>query len=462
MKKLVALFLSLALLCSCGLVFAEEVPEGYPEIIKDENGDPIDLGGMEIFIYDYWTSDPERQAEPDEKTQATYDYQDWLMETYNFKITQVQKGDWSTNVEEMINFVSAPDGTYALFILAPGFVGSPMANNYMMAWDTDITSKEKYNSTTVDFMTLKGNVYGVSVGKAEPRQCLYFNKRVLEEAGIDWETLYDKQADGTWTWDAFEELLAKITKDTDNDGINDIYGMTGFSSDLWLESVFANGGSFFDYDEDGKLAVKVNSDEALYGLAWAKRIWGDYALKCPDGGSWDYFKEAFKQGNCGFYIYQCYGGFNMAGSQTTELIDMEDEWGCVAFPKGPNATDYVTIISENVTVIPNCYTEDVAAKIMFAYDLWTDETPGYSTEDTWADLLYQYSDDRAVDETYAMLREPEYQVVDRSVYLGDNNTVFGEPLFWQIESSDPNSLVEAAMNAWQSRCDTFNGTTTAE
>lgn len=456
MKKLVALFLSLALLCACGLSLAEGVPEGYPEIITDENGDPIDLGGMEITIYDYWTASADRQAEPDEKTAAQYAYQDWLMETYNFSMKQIAKGDWGSNAQELVNFYQAPDG-YALFILAPGFVGSPMANGVMASWDTVDVTKEKFNAEDISFMTKGGKVYGVSVGKSEPRQCLYFNKRVLEEAGIDWETIYDMQAEGTWTWDAFEEMLKTINRDTDNDGVTDIYGMTGFNSDLWLISVFSNGGTFFDYNEDGLLVPTANSDNALNGLAWAKRIWETYALKMPEGGSWDYFKEAFKQGNCGFYMYQCYGGFNAGGSNTTEMIDMEDEWGCVAFPKGPMGEDYVTIVSDNITVVPNCYDEETTAKIMFAYDLWTDDTPGYPTEDTWADNLYKYSDDRAVDETYAMLREAEHCVADRSLYLGDNNTVFGSALFWEIENSDPSTLVEAAMPAWQALCDTFNG-----
>ncbi len=463
MKKLVALFLALALLCSCGMALADEaqVPEGYPEVIKDDSGNPINLGGMEIYIYDYWTSSAERSKEPDEKTAATYAYQDWLMETYNFKMTQIAKGDWASNVEEMISFAQAPD-TNALFILAPGFVSGPLANDMLTPWDPEMVSKSKFNSATVDFMTKGGKIYGVSVGKAEPRQCLYFNKRVLKEAGINVESIYDMQKDGTWTWDEFEKLLKQLTRDTDNDGVNDVFGMTGFNSDMWLISVFSNGGSFFDYDANGELVVTANSDATKNALTWAKYIWDTYTMPAPDGSSWDYFKEAFKQGNCGFYMYQCYGGFNMNGEQNTELIDMEDEWGCVAFPKGPNGSDYMTVVSENVTVLPNCYEEDVAKKIMFAYDLWTDEIPGYSTEDTWADNLYQYpSDDRAVDETYALLREPEHQVVNKSVYLGDDNTVFGETLFWQLGSSDPSTLIDAAMNAWQGRCDIFNKKTPA-
>ena len=36
--------------------------------------------------------------------QAQYDYQDWLMETYNCTIVQKQAGDWVTCADEMISF----------------------------------------------------------------------------------------------------------------------------------------------------------------------------------------------------------------------------------------------------------------------------------------------------------------------------------------------------------------------
>lgn len=35
---------------------ATEAEEEGPKIITDENGDPIDLGGMEIVVRDWWSS----------------------------------------------------------------------------------------------------------------------------------------------------------------------------------------------------------------------------------------------------------------------------------------------------------------------------------------------------------------------------------------------------------------------
>ena len=273
MKKLVALLMAIMMLLASTSVLAE-APEGYPEIKEG-----VDFGGAEIFVYDYWTASADRKEDPNEEEQAQYDYRDWIMETYNCKITQIQKGDWETNVQELTNFTTAPDGTLCLYILPPDFVGTPMANDLFAAWETDLIdlTADKWNDSTINFMTKGGKVYGVATGNSEPRQCLYFNKRVLEEAGIDWETIYDMQAEGTWTWEAFEGMLAQINKDTDNDGVLDIYGMTGNNSDLYMMGVVSNGGEFFRFNDAGELEIAVNSDEALEGLAWTKDIWANYA-----------------------------------------------------------------------------------------------------------------------------------------------------------------------------------------
>ena len=131
-------------------------------------------------------------------------------------------------------------------------------------------------------------MYGLYTGKSEPRQCLYFNKRVLTEAGIDWNTIYDMQKDGTWTWAAFEEMLAKITKDTDNDGVNDIYGILGSGDDMFCCLVFTNDGAFFDLDADGKLQPAMNSDNVIEALNFGKDIQAKYWAPTPEGANWDW------------------------------------------------------------------------------------------------------------------------------------------------------------------------------
>ena len=443
MKKLVALLLAVMMLSAMALA---EAPEGYPAVVEG-----IDFGGATVTIYDYWSGPGERVAEPTEEQQAQYDYRDWLMETYNVVIEQKQAGDWNTCAEEMINFVSAPDGSYRAYIIEPGKVGSLVANGVAAPVKYDF-SAEKWNQATLNAWSIGGNYYGMSTGASEPRGCVYFNKRLMEESGIDWNTIYDMQAAGTWTWAAFEELCKKATRDIDNDGTIDVWGVSGSGDDMYVLATFGNGGSFFDFDAEGKLQPTMGSQATVDALNWGKTIQANYWMHTPEGANWDWYKEAWKAGSFAFYIYQTYGGFN----DNSEMADMEDEWGCVAFPVPNEGDTYIHVASENTTLIPNVYSEEEVSKIAFIIDMWTNATPGYDDEFGWIGNKYNYTDDRAVDETYAMLREGEHGRDNKVVYLGTQNDVLGSSLLWSLAGGDVASLIEAGMPAWQALCDQFN------
>ena len=448
MKKIMALVLAAMMLLACCSALAE-APEGYPEVKEG-----IDFGGADVTIYDYWSGEGARKEDPTEEEALQYAYRDWINETYKVNLQQKQGGDWGSNATEMSNFNSAPDGSLRMYIIEPGSVASLVSGGVVAAIpDTYIDpNADKWNAAEREFMTINGKLYGLYSGNSEPRGCLYFNKRVLQEAGIDWNTIYDLQKDGKWTWKAFEDMLAQITKDTDNDGVNDIYGILGSGDDMYVCAVFSNGGSFFDFDADGKLQPTMNSDATIEALNWGKGIQEKYWAPTPEGANWDWYKDAWKQGYCGFYMYQTYGGFN----DNSEMADMADEWGCVAFPVPNEGDTYITVVSDNITLIPSCYDEETVAKLAFLYDLWTNDTPGVEVEGNWIGNKYNYTDERAVDETYAMLREPEHCRVNKVLYLGTQNDVLGNSLLWQLGGSTPAELIEAGMPEWQARCDTFN------
>ena len=456
MKKIVALVLAAMLLLVCCSALAE-APEGYPEVKEG-----IDFGGKDIYIYDYWTA-PENQwenwTEMNEDQQKQYDYRKWLEETYNCKIHQVQNGDWGTCAQVMIDFNTNPeDDKLAMFIVEPGKIGSLMKNGVAADWAYDF-SGDKWNKMDRDFVTLNGKTYGCYVGYTEPRAVLYFNKKVLQAASIDPETIYDAQKDGTWTWEMFEEMLKTITRDTNNDGVIDVWGITGSGDDMNNAFVFNNGGKWFDFDENGKLYPAMNTNEVYGALAEAKKIGQNYFYQQPADGNWDYYKEAFKAGNIGFYSYQCYGGlaFGQGNSKTTELADMDDEWGIVAFPVKTAGTQYITVGTgcDNITMIPSCYKPEVVQQLAFIYDMWTNDTPGVDTKTAWIGDKYEMTDDRAIDETYWMLLNNA--AANRVSLLGTQNDVLGESLLWQwLSDSTPAELIEAGMPAWQALCDEFN------
>ncbi|MBR6954752.1 MAG: hypothetical protein IKH77_06925 [Clostridia bacterium] len=451
MKKILALLLAAMMLMGCCSVFAEgEVPEGYPAIIEG-----LDFGGADVYIYDWW-SDDTRVNDPSEDQQLQYDYQDWIMKTYNVKVHVTALSDWAGNPTELANMVVNKDNSKLCILgISSGFAGGPLANNLYMPWTYGL-DLGVFNEATVDFMTKDGVCYGVTMGpKVEPRQGVFFNKAVLEKANINWEELYDLQAANEWTWDKFEEYMDKVVvgSDTNNDGEPDIWALTGNGDDVTISLVVSNEADFFGFNEEGKLVPTIDTDAMKEALA-RRQAWGEKYMRPNE--AWDDYQRFWPEGNVAFFIGQSYEGFN--GNST--INQCADDWGFVALPMGPRSNRYTSCADNNVYGIPAVYDEETSLKLQQLFTLWAMPVPG-TDEDSWATNFYALTDDRAIEETYAMLREGEHATIMKYNLIGDRNSSITE-ITWHLGDGSPSEIIEAALPAFQGRCDIFNGDAPAE
>ncbi len=464
MKKLISLVLAaIMLMACCSFASAEaEVPEGYPAIIEG-----LDFGGQTIWIYDWWSNGDEehsdRTKDPDEDTQKLYEYRDWLEKTYNCKIVEYNlTGNYLTITSEgLVNMVQSKDNSkLCIFTTDPNAVAGPLKNGMFMPWKIDL-SADYWNKACIEFGTYKGEVYGVNTGDSQPRECVFFNKKLLEDAGIDYNEIYDAEKDGTWTWEKMEEYMDKVQKDTDNDGVIDIWGVTGNGGRLTRGLVYGNDARFFGYNEEGKLAPMMTSDACMAGLnkryEWAQKYFPQKNDIAPDG-EWNWFEGFWKEGKCLFFAGQAYEGFT-EGSLMTQC---DFDWGCVAFPKGPNASDYMYADVTNLMVIPNVYDDETSLKLQQIFALYRMPTPGVDEETAWIQPFWAntLSDDRCVEEYYDMMRTKG--IANLQYLLGDEEAVMGPPLYYQIDWRAPSESVEAGLPDWQFRCDVFNGDKTED
>ncbi len=430
--------------------------EEGPQVITDENGNPIDLGGMEIVVRDWWS--PEEPAEPSNDYEESLDeYREWIQETYNFKIKQVAISDWGTTPQDFVDYVTTggDDVNYVFIVRGDAAIVSAMSNGLMYDLATldclDFT-QDKYMKNLIHEQYAKGDsIYAMSAGIAEPRTGVYFNKRLLTEAGIDPESVYDMQADGTWTWDKFEELMAKCQRDTDNDGIDDVYGLTLNEGVMTTAAVFSNGGSYVGKDADGLYTYNLEAPETQEALEWAVDMYNKFDNHDPEGAEWDYYKEEFVQGHAAFMVEDEY-----AGTPGNFLADMEDEVGFVMFPKGPKMDTYVNVWSNNPACIPGCYDADRAWKIAFAYNLYTEAPEGYEDYNGFLSTARQgVFDERAIDETITMMSESEHGTVAYHDMIP--NLKLGEELVWSIgPNADVAALTEAIADTWKAYIDEAN------
>lgn len=326
----------------------EEI-ECFPSFlyIDPTTGKRYDLGGMEVIILD--SSFLEEASEPmNEYEEYRAEYREAIQDIFNFTVRQVKPYDESVSVQDFVDYVDAggDEKNYIFSLPQNSELISAMENHYMYDLSgldcLDFTYyKWKRNKIHEQYTTQEGQIYAMNAGFAQPGQGLFFNKRLLMEAGIDPETLYDMQANGTWTQDGCMDILSKVQQAT---GSGDI-----------LKN--------FDCEKQSET-------------------------------QWSLYREAFKNGENAFLIDEV-----SQAAPGRFLYDMKDEIGFVTFPKGPEGEDYVDGIQKDVLVIPGCYDAKKAWQIAFAYDLWTDDVPGYETV-MYLEHYWKYNlDSRALKET---------------------------------------------------------------
>ena len=180
-------------------------------------------------------------------------------------------------------------------------------------------------------------------------------------------------------------------------------------------------------------------------------MYNKYDNHDPEGAEWDYYKEEFVNGNAAWMVEDEY-----AGTPGNFLADMADEVGFVMFPKGPKYDNYINVWSNNPAAIPACYDADRAWKIAFAYNVFTDDVPGYEGYNGYLSTARAgVFDTRAVDETITMQSEAAHGTVAYHDIIPHLQS--GPELTWSIApGADVAALTEAIAGTWKAYVDEAN------
>lgn len=468
-KKLIALCMSAVLaaasLSGCGGGGSDE-PQATGESNVDteatdapeteQSGSTLktydDLGGMTITVGDWYSSDEEDLSTT--YAEDTNNYRQEIYQKYNFNVERKSIGAWVDQIENFTTEVMRNDPSCDIYYLYQDTVSQPLKNNLFYDLSTLETvdfSQEKWNQQVKELMTYNGGIYGMST-EMEPRAGIFYNKRIFEEAGIDPEEPYELQKNGEWTWDKFAEYCAKLTQDTDNDGVPNIYAMASFSKDYLKLCAASNGAQFVSRNAEGKYENAMKSQNFIDAMNWGvSLIEAGYIMPDPEGAAWDWFITAFRDGDCAMQTAEVYTVSSFAGS-------MEDEFGFVMFPAGPNGT-MATVPFDNVLVIPSCITDkEYVEKVMFGYNLYTEPTPGYSLDEAYKQSYYAlFTDERAVDETLELMKQDEHRIVDYQSMIPD--TDYGEDFTYPVYAlaKTPAEELEEVTPKWDAMIAKANG-----
>ena len=105
---------------------------GQYTVLTDADGNPYDLGGMDIIIYDWFTADQEDNEDASAYDEAREEYLDWIQSTYNFTIKQKAMTSWADSPEDFSNYAATGgDENYIFCLYQGGALMSAEANGLL-------------------------------------------------------------------------------------------------------------------------------------------------------------------------------------------------------------------------------------------------------------------------------------------------------------------------------------------
>lgn len=144
---------------------------------------------------------------------------------------------------------------------------------------------------------------------------MFVNKTLLASEGID-------VPNTNWTWDTLENIITEVTKDTNNDGTLDQFGITNYS---WQDAVYSNGGQLFD--TDGTKAYFSN-ENVINSVKFVQKI-------NQQSRGIEVYSEDFNAGRVAFMPltfseYRTYKTYPYRIKRYTNF-----QWDCITMPAGP-------------------------------------------------------------------------------------------------------------------------------
>lgn len=432
------------------------------------DGQPLNFNGLEVTIRNWWSPADGSESEPtSEYDEAVLEYHTWLQKKYNFTLKTVGMGDWGSTPDDFVKYVqTGGDENNYIFVERNA---APMLQAFLTGMCADYNAlgvidfnEDKYQINRAHEMNSLGDhIYGIAAGYVQPKHALFFNKQVLADVGITADMLYDWQKNGEWTWDKFDEVCAKVQRDTDGDGADDIFGLTtneGAEYEAWLES---DGGAIIKKDADGKFRLGLEDADTMKAFEKYVELMGKYDNHDPAeiadrDNAWEYYKEEFLSGKVAFLGEEYYAG--TAGAYL-DVDDRSFDIGLLMYPKGPDVEFNRSVFNDNFYCIPSCYDEQKQKDLATILDLWLTQPNGY--EDYNAQIANARAgifDERAISETVVFMSDPKngyhrYRVLIPTIC--ENNTAAGD-LGWPNWYTTPSSAIEGVKESWQTYIDEAN------
>jgi ABC-type glycerol-3-phosphate transport system substrate-binding protein len=431
-----------------------------PEPEPDPGPPPRDLGGIEILIANWWSEYDTDTADPDTFAgRERLADRRMLEERHNFRIREVRFGSWDDVRDNHPLLFATRNTDHHVWVLQPDWFASLALRGLLapipMTYFTEGTGAEmNWHQETMDWARMYSSdpsyITGFTQGFGETAGGVYFNMRLFEEAGLPRDYPFTLQAEGRWDWDNFTRVARQLTRDTDGDGVNDTFALATFHQDFLPRAIVSNGGAIVSICPDTGRFINTSQTPELYeALAWVVQLREEgLAMHENDiGGEWNFFIEMFNNGGAAMRA----GGSYIAGAQINP--NLIDDWGFVAFPKGPRAQNHYSFMTQNLMAIPAAFSPEEVDKIMYAFMLWNrplgiDEE---GEDDDWKfEQMPNFRDMRSIEET--MVWYTRNAAFQRTAFhaLVPGGFPVGEGFAWRVwtDEFDAQTILEEVQLVW--------------
>lgn len=381
-RKLLSLALAAVMLLCAIPAFAEET-------------DPwagIDMGGATITIAYNWdyvpaTSDYEYNPETDGAGVLTdLEAMKYVEEKYNCRVQRINL-PWDQRIERITTSVMTGEPVADLILLDLQQI-LPLAAQGLLLPLNDFVPETADVFTEGDTLISGGKLLGKDYALLQSTAATtgYFlgvNLELIDDLGL--ENPAELYAKGEWTWDKLEEICRAATRDTDGDGQNDVFGLSGAPYEVAFQLIAANDGYMASAEnrrqglDDPRTMEALNFFNKLYTEEKVAYIANN------DIDDWNGNRFGYTEGKSALFLCQDW----LLGTAPSF------EFTIVPFPVGPANTSGKTFS----TVVNGACIPKSCANPLWAYIVY-EELTGYTTHEErsegtieWLGTMYLTEED---------------------------------------------------------------------
>ncbi|GEK89862.1 fructooligosaccharide transport system substrate-binding protein [Alkalibacterium putridalgicola] len=312
MSKYFMLMSSAALLAACG--------NGESDSSGENSGNGGSASSDEVTV---WVQYSEESAEGQVMVESIEEFNETNEEGITAVVEYIPRSGSGGGYEDKINAALTTDSLPDVITLDGPNTAAYANSQIIQPLDEYISSTDDLLPSIIEQGTFNDELY--SIGYSESGVGFFYNRTMLEEAGVDLDTL--PTVDDPWTWDEFNGLLDTLASNYDGPVLD-----MGFDDQSeWLLYAFSpfvwSAGGEITNEEGTEAVGYFDSEETVSAFDFIQSLVEEgYSTITP-------VEKGFHTGEYPLY---------MSGSWTMQELDNEYEdidYGIMPYPVSPNTNE---------------------------------------------------------------------------------------------------------------------------